>query len=257
MIPSLAPNYRAVVFGASGGVGGAFVRALAGDPRCAAVHAGARRLLDPAAIAADAPDSAAKIAPFVFDLTDEASIAASADRLFSGAPESAPDLVIVATGVLHAQGMSPEKSFRALDPAVLARAYAVNAIGPALIAKHFLPLLPRGRKAVFAALSARVASISDNRAGGWHAYRASKAALNMLIRNCAIELALKNKSAVCVTLHPGTVDTALSAPFRAGVPSQQLVAPETSAANLLRVIDGLGPTDSGRLFAWDGQAIPF
>lgn len=139
----------------------------------------------------------------------------------------------------------------------MARLYAINAIGPALIAKHMLPLLPRARKSVFAALSARVGSIADNRLGGWHGYRASKAALNQLIRTCAIEMAIKNKRAICVTLHPGTVDTRLSQPFQSGLAPERLFTPEVSAARLLDVIDALTPAHSGQLFAWDGQPIPF
>ena len=120
-----------------------------------------------------------------------------------------------------------------------------------------LPLLPRDRKAVFAALSARVGSIADNQVGGWHSYRASKAALNMIIRTLAIELARRNPSAVCVGLHPGTVDTGLSAPFQRGVPADRLFSAERAADQLLTVIDNLTPQSSGGLFAWDGSAIPF
>lgn len=127
---------------------------------------------------------------------------------------------------------------------------------PALVAKHFLPLLARDRKSVFAALSARVGSISDNQLGGWHAYRASKAALNMLLRTFAIELARRNPRAVCVGLHPGTVDTGLSAPFQANVPEGKLFTPDFAAARLLEVVDRLKPDDSGHVFAWDGQLIP-
>lgn len=237
-------GYKAMVFGASGGVGAALVRALADDPRCAGVQALARKSLA----------SAPKITAHSFDLEDEASIC-EAVRLASAC--GPPDLAIVATGLLHDGHMQPEKTFRALDPALLAKAYAINAIGPALIARHVLPLLPRDSKSVFAALSARVGSISDNRTGGWHAYRASKAALNMLVRTCAIELRVKNPAALCVTLHPGTVDTTMSKPFQANVPAPRLFAPETAAAHLLTVIDRLTPADSGQLFAWDGAAIPF
>jgi NAD(P)-dependent dehydrogenase (short-subunit alcohol dehydrogenase family) len=240
---SLREGYRALVFGASGGVGGALVRALAADPRCHVVHAAARR---PVA-------EEAKIVPLTFALEDEASIAACVAQ----AAEQGPlDLVILATGLLHDDRIKPEKTWRAIDPEALAKAFAVNAIGPALVAKHALDHLPREGKAVFAALSARVGSIADNRLGGWHAYRASKAALNMLVKNLAIELARRNRDAVCVTLHPGTVDTALSAPFQSGR-RDGLFSPEESAAHLLGVIDRLGGEDSGGLFAWDGQAIPF
>ncbi len=165
------------------------------------------------------------------------------------------DLVIVATGVLQPDGRPPEKSWRDLDPASLARIFALNASGPALVAKHFLPLLPREGRAVFAALSARVGSIGDNRLGGWYGYRASKAALNMLLRTLAIELARKRPDAVCVGLHPGTVDTALSRPFQRNVPTDKLFTPADSARSLLRVLDKLDPEDSGGCFAWDGQRI--
>ncbi len=245
VLTSFGPSYRAAVFGASGGIGAAFVALLQNDENCAAIHAGARI----------APEAGAKLLPFAFDLEDEASIAAAAQEIAAQSPEL--DLVIVATGILHGEALSPEKTMRALNGADLAKLYAINAIGPALVAKHVLPLLPRDRKSVFAALSARVGSIADNRRGGWHSYRASKAALNQLIRTCAIELAMKNKRAICVTLHPGTVDTALSRPFQAAVPPEQLFSASTSAAHLLNVVDGLAPSQSGQLLAWDGKIIPF
>jgi NAD(P)-dependent dehydrogenase (short-subunit alcohol dehydrogenase family) len=164
--------------------------------------------------------------------------------------------VIVATGLLHADGVTPERSNAALDPRQLMRLFAINAVGPALIAKHVLPLLPRGERSVFAALSARVGSIGDNRLGGWHSYRASKAALNMLIRTLAIELERTRPQAILVGLHPGTVDTELSKPFQRGVPEGRLFTPDQSAERLLAVVDGLEPEDSGGVFAWDGQRIP-
>lgn len=241
---SLPANYRAVVFGASGGIGGALVDHLSGDPRCGVMYAGGRSAIE-------AADNAV---PFRFDLLDENSIAEAAKRIGEDGPL---DLVVVATGVLHGNGLKPEKTYRSLDPETMAAAFAVNATGPALIAKHFLPLLARDRKAIFAAVSARVGSVSDNRLGGWHAYRASKAALNMLIRNFAIELALRNKHAVCVALHPGTVDTALSKPFQAGVAAEKLFTPSQSAAAMLKVLDGATAERSGTLVAWDGQTIPF
>ena len=216
----IAPTYaRAAVIGASGGIGAAFVAAL--------TAAGSE------VIALSRAD---------LDITDETSIAAAAARI--GAPL---DLVIVATGLLHGNGVAPEKAMRDLSAATLARYFAVNATGPALVAKHFLPLLARDRRAVFAALSARVGSISDNRLGGWYGYRASKAALNQLIRTLAIELARTRPEALCVALHPGTVDTGLSQPFQRGVPD--LFTPERSAAAMLAVLAGLTPADSGGCFA--------
>lgn len=242
---SFQKGMRVAVFGATGGIGAALVDLLAADDQVALVYAGARA---PAHAIRD------KVVPVHFELTDEASIANAAGRVSA---DGALDLVIVATGVLHGAALQPEKTWRDISPEAFAHAFAVNATGPALIAKHFLPLLARDRRAVFAALSARVGSIEDNRLGGWAAYRASKAALHQIIRTCAIELARKNKAALCVALHPGTVDTPLSAPFQRGVAPEKLFAPSFSAERLIEVIDGLSPADSGQAYAWDGARIPF
>lgn len=237
---------RAVVFGATGGIGAALVAQLEQSARYGAIHAGGRSLPTiklPAAL------------PFTFDLTDEASIALAAKAIGAAGPV---DLAIVATGMLHTGGPDmPEKSWRSLDGAAMDRVFTVNTIGPALIAKHFLPLLRRDRRSVFAALSARVGSIADNRSGGWHSYRASKAALNMLIKNFAIELAPRHPQGIVVAIHPGTVDTALSRPFQRNVPPGRLLQPRQSAAHILSVIDSLSPADSGGLFAWSGERLEF
>ena len=182
------------------------------------------------------------------DLTDPASIIASAAAL-----TAAPDLVIVATGVLHAEALVPERELRQLSAGAFAQAFAVNAIGPALIAQAFLPLLPKDRKTVFAALSARVGSIADNRLGGWHAYRASKAALNQVLRTIAIEQTRKNPLSVVLGLHPGTADTGLSKPFQRSV--KTLFTARESAAHLLGVIDAATPAQSGRVFDWQGAEV--
>ncbi len=250
-LPSLGESFNAVVIGATGGIGGAFVDALAADPGCARLFALARR---PARSASTGARS--NVVSLDVDIEDEASIAAAAAEV-SAASEGL-HLVIVATGILHDDDtLHPEKSWRHVDPAALERVFRVNAIGPALIAKHFLPLLADDRKAVFAALGARVGSISDNRLGGWHAYCASKAALHMLVRTDAIELARRKPDALCVALHPGTVVTRLSAPFRANVPPNTLVPAKNAAARLLGVLDGLEASDSGYLFDWDGSRVPF
>lgn len=243
---SFSPDLRAVVFGAGGGLGGAIVELLASSPRVAKVYALTR---------ASAPLVHPKVEAHRFELQDEESIAAAASRCKAEGPVH---LVFVATGVLHAgAGLQPEKTWRSLSAQSLALSFATNAIGPALIAKYFLEVLATREKAVFAALSARVGSIEDNRLGGWHAYRASKAALNMLIRTCAVELARRNPKALCIALHPGTVDTALSRPFQARVPDGTLFAPRYAAQALLGVIDSLDGAQSGNAFAWDGQRIPF
>jgi NAD(P)-dependent dehydrogenase (short-subunit alcohol dehydrogenase family) len=223
---------RAVVIGAGGGIGAALAAALTAQ---------GHRVL---------PLGRATAPPL--DLLDEAAIAAAAAHAAALGP---PALVIDASGFLHGAGFSPEKSWRELDPAHLAHAFALNAIGPALLMKHFLPLLPRTGRPVFATLSARVGSIGDNRLGGWYAYRASKAALNQLVRTASVELRRRAPNAVCVALHPGTVDTPLSAPFaRAGL---EVRPPEEAAADLLRVIAGLTAAESGGFLDHKGLPVPW
>jgi NAD(P)-dependent dehydrogenase (short-subunit alcohol dehydrogenase family) len=188
------------------------------------------------------------------DIESEESIAAAAAQLVEGAPLR---FILVATGLLHDTALQPEKTYRTLDPEHLVRSFRVNAIGPALVGKHVLPLVPKAGKSVFAVLSARVGSIEDNRLGGWYGYRASKAALNQFVRTIAIELSRQRPEAVCVALHPGTVDTALSHPFQTGITIQKMFAPAHAAERLLAVTDALTAAHSGQFFAWDGQPIPF
>lgn len=218
---------RALVLGASGGIGGALVSALQGHGEVV----GLSRREDG------------------FDVTDETSIAPA-----FGALEGSFDLILVATGALYLDGVGPEKSLRALDPAVLARQLAVNAIGPALVIKHALRLMPRDRIAKLAVLSARVGSIGDNALGGWYGYRAAKAALNQLVHTAAIEAARTHPQSVLVALHPGTVETGLSPRDRAGHPS---VSPAVAAGHLLAVLGRLGPADSGGFFDWQGKVVPW
>ena len=225
----------AVVVGASGGIGAALVEALVEEGGFDTVHHFSR--------SARGDDH--------LDLDDEASIAAAARRVAANPPA----LVLVATGLLHEGGHLPEKAMRDLDAAWLARQFAVNAIGPALVAKHFLPIMPRTGRCVFAALSARVGSIGDNKLGGWYGYRAAKAALNQLIRTAAIEERRRNGRSIVVGLHPGTVDTPLSQPFQANVRPDQLFTPARAAVQLLDVIDGLKAPDSGKVFDWEGKEV--
>ncbi|MFN9497102.1 MAG: SDR family NAD(P)-dependent oxidoreductase [Sphingomonadales bacterium] len=233
----------ACVFGASGGIGRALCEGLAARGT-QVIYAGSRGGTGP---------EGEGIRPFAFDLADEASIAAAAEAM----RDDPPEWVIVATGVLTLpDGTGPERSFKRLEAAAMAEVFALNTIGPALIAKHMLALMPRTKPFVFAALSARVGSISDNRLGGWHSYRASKAALNMLLRNFALEAARTHPEGVVVGLHPGTVDSALSQPFQSGLAEGQLTTPGDAAANLLGVLAGLGPEHSGRVFDFRGEEIP-
>lgn len=241
---SLTAPLRCCVIGASGGIGAALTAALAASPDVATVYSLSRR---PRGLAQP------RVSPAHVDIVDETSIAQVATRIRDEGPL---DLVIVATGVLHDEHVQPEKRWEALTADGLAHAFSINAIGPTLCAKHFLPVMRMDARSVFAALSARVGSIEDNRSGGWYGYRASKAALNMLVKTLALELARRNPQGVCVALHPGTVDTGLSRPFQRGVAAERLFEPDTAAAHLLRVIDGLTRADSGQVFAWDGSRIP-
>ncbi|MCM8558520.1 SDR family oxidoreductase [Sphingomicrobium sediminis] len=187
------------------------------------------------------------------DFLEPATIEAAASALEAQGPF---DAVIIASGILHSDAFGPEKSWRMLDADPLTTTFAINTIGPALVARHFIPLLPRKERFLFAALSARVGSISDNRIGGWYGYRASKAALNQIIRTLAIELGRTHKEGVIAALHPGTVDTKLSEPFQGNVPDKQLFSPEKSANHLLDVLSGLTPEDSGGHFDWAGEPVP-
>jgi NAD(P)-dependent dehydrogenase (short-subunit alcohol dehydrogenase family) len=243
MVDPVQDFETAAVFGASGGIGAALVRALV-DAGLGRIYAGSRSGVVP---------EGNGIVPFRFDFDDPASLALAAENM----AEQPPQLVIVATGVLTLpDGAGPERSYKQLEAATMERVLRLNTIGPALVARHMLPLFRRDRRCVFAALSARVGSIGDNRIGGWHSYRASKAALNMLVKNFAIELGRTHKQAVAVSLHPGTVDTALSAPFQGNVPASQLTQADEAARNLLSVIAKLTSDDSGYQFDWRGERVP-
>ena len=219
---------HALVLGASGGIGAALVAHL--RARGDQVTALSRR--------ADG-----------FDLTDEASIVAHLAAL------SGPyDLIFIATGALELQGRAPERTLRALDPAALAAQFALNATGPALVVKHALRLLPKDAPTRLAVLSARVGSIGDNGLGGWYAYRAAKAALNQLIHTAAIEIARSHPQAVLACLHPGTVATPLTQKYAGNHPT---VTPDQAAANLMSVLEGLTPDQTGGFFDWQGKTIPW
>ena len=231
----------AVIVGAGGGIGRALVTSLLTTGGHDQVHALSRR---------GTADPDPRVCSGTIDITEEDTIRSAATRVGTDI-----DLVVVATGILHEDGLQPERALRELDPARLARIFAINTIGPALVLKHFVPLLARDRRAVVAVLSARVGSISDNRSGGWYGYRASKAALNMIVRSAAIELSRTRAESICVGLHPGTVDTGLSKPFQARVLPERLFRPDFAAARLLDVIGGLTSAETGRCFAWDATEI--
>ncbi len=235
MLTSFQNNSLAIVIGSTGGIGAAVLEQLQADSQFTHVVALSRATVP------------------ALDLMDEASIAEAARRISAlGLPIR---LLIDATGILSGTDYQPEKSLGQLDAAHMAHSFAINAIGPALLMKHFLPLLPKEGKAVFASLSAKVGSIGDNRLGGWYSYRASKAALNQLVHTAAIELRRRAPEAVCVVLHPGTVATDLSSPFaKTGL---VMLTPAESANRLLNVVDGLTAKDSGGFFNHDGGELPW
>jgi NAD(P)-dependent dehydrogenase (short-subunit alcohol dehydrogenase family) len=241
----LGDHLSVAVFGAGGGIGKSFVENLAGNAMVGNIYAFSRSV---PAVSYD------RVTGHDLNIEDEASIEQAVEIIDDGGPLH---LAIVASGMLHDEIAQPEKRARDLSAPAMEHVFRINTIGPALVAKHVLPRLARDRKTVFAALSARVGSISDNQLGGWHSYRASKAALNMLIRTHAIELAYRNPKAVCVALHPGTVDTGLSEPFQRNVEQNKLFTPDFAVDRMLGVLDGLTPADTGGFFAWDGQPIPF
>ena len=243
LLNSFPARCNVAVIGASGGIGQAMLELLSADPRVARTLAFSRT----------EPGTALPGVEYGhIDLDDESTIAAAS----SASRNDALDLIIVTTGILWSgDRLRPEKAMKELDPDALSRVFAVNATGPALVAKHFLPKLRKGSKSLFAALSARVGSNGDNRRGGWYAYRASKAALNMLLKTLSIEHARQWPDSVVVGLHPGTVDTGLSQPYTSRTPEASLFTPAVSARHLLHVMDGLAPQDTGNVFAWDGKRI--
>lgn len=229
---SFPPGFRALVIGSSGAIGAAFTSLLEGHAACAGVD-GLNRRSQPA-----------------IDFADENSIAAAAASLADRAPYH---LIINAAGLLHTPRFMPEKRLASLSYDQMFETFRVNAFGPAMVLRHFSGLLD-SQRGVLAVLSAKVGSIEDNRLGGWYSYRASKAALNMLLKTAAIEVKRTRPNAVLVALHPGTVDSALSGPYRGAEIGR---TPVEAAGDMLRVIDGLTPQDSGRFYAYDGTRLPW
>ncbi|WP_170385981.1 SDR family NAD(P)-dependent oxidoreductase [Ruegeria atlantica] len=219
---------KALIIGASGGIGQAVCKYLKGQ--------GA----DVTTLSRSADG---------FDLTDPDGVHRTLDKI------SGPfNLIFVASGALEINGAEPEKTLRTLAAQAMMDQFALNAVGPALILSHASRLLPRDRRAVFAVLSARVGSIGDNRLGGWVSYRASKAAVNQIVHTGAIELARTHKQAICVALHPGTVKTQFTRKYLGRHPA---VSPDTAAANLMSVIQRLTPEDNGGFYDWAGKPVPW
>jgi len=244
---SFGNDVSAAVIGASGGIGSELVEALCKLPSVTRIYAFSRT---------KPQFSNPKIFASTIDLEKENTVAAAAGAI--GAENSALDIVIVASGILHKQGfLAPERSLKDVDPESLSAAFRVNTAGPLLIAKHFHPLLPKTKKSVFAALSARVGSIEDNHLGGWYSYRVSKAGLNMGIKTLSVELTRLRPLATCVGLHPGTVATKLSEPFLGRAHKGHVFTPDVASTNLLQVISTLNQKDSGFVLDWSGKRVPY
>jgi len=232
VLDSFPEGFRALILGASGAIGTALLQQLQTTPRCGQVTGISRSTL-----------------PYL-DFDDESSVKAAANALSTKGPFH---LIVNATGLLHSPLFMPEKKLEQLTYQQLTATFRINTFGPALVIANFAPLLD-SKRSVMAVMSAKVGSIQDNKLGGWYSYRASKAALNMLLRSAAIEIRRRNPQAVLVALHPGTVNSRLSRPFqgtRIGRPASD------AAADLLCVLNGLKPDDSGRFYSYLGEQLPW
>jgi NAD(P)-dependent dehydrogenase (short-subunit alcohol dehydrogenase family) len=244
----------ALIVGANRGIGLGFVERLLTDDRLSRLYATYR---DPNT----ATDLLAlnqkhdKLVCFQMEATQEGDVAQVAAKI--QAQRDALHLVVNCVGVLHNGDLQPEKSLRQIDADKLLQYFQVNSIPAILLAKHLQPLLKASDRSVFATISAKIGSIEDNRIGGWYGYRASKAALNMLLKTVSIEYSRKNPHTIVVALHPGTTDTDLSKPFQRNVPPEKLFSVNRTVTQLLSIIDGLTENQSGSFFSWDGSLLPW
>jgi NAD(P)-dependent dehydrogenase (short-subunit alcohol dehydrogenase family) len=244
----------ALVIGASQGIGLGFVRNLLNNPQISKVYATYRSQASASDLLSLAQDSG-QVHCLKADTTQEEQIAACCEQIKASGDRL--HWVINCVGILHEGDIQPEKALRQLDADQLTRYFQVNSIGPALWAKHLLPLMKHSDRSLLATLSAKVGSIGDNRLGGWYGYRASKAALNMLLKTAAIEYRRRSPNTIVVALHPGTTDTKLSEPFQRNVAPEKLFSVDRTVAQLLAVLEGLDSDDSGQFFSWDGTVIPW
>lgn len=245
---------RALIVGASRGIGLALVDSLLARPDTDHVYAAARRATQSQGLTDLESRHPGRVTLIDVDISDESTIESCIDEIRQTAAQL--DWVVNTVGLLHDDdGVRPERRLSEVNARNILRSMSVNCVGPVLLAKHVASLLPRSTPCVYATLSARVGSIEDNRLGGWYAYRASKAAQNMLTKTLSIELKRRHKAIRCVALHPGTVDTDLSAPFSAN--SKKLFSTQMAAGYLMDVLDNLNDDDNGKFLAWDGQTIPW
>ena len=244
LLNSFGNNTRVCVIGSSGGLGNAFVQTLEKEDNIGSIFAMSR---------VRSAIYGHKVEHINIDLEDEESIIRASKQID---PQTI-DLVIVATGILQNSDVTAEKRISQIDSDAILKVFKINAVGPMLVMKHFLKLINPSSRSIFAFLSAKVGSISDNQLGGWASYRTSKAALNMLAKTASIETKRTHPNCITVTLHPGTVDTNLSKPFQRGVPSDKLFSPEYAVENLLNVIDNLSEKNIGQFISWDGELLKY
>lgn len=248
-------NGNALIVGASLGIGLGFVQKLLQDDRFAKIYATYRQPESASELLALKDEYSDRLTCLVMDITDESQIVEVVQQI--SATVNKLHLVVNCVGLLHEDSLQPEKSLKRINPEYLMRYFQVNSIGAILLAKHLLPLFRHHERSFFLSISAKVGSISDNQLGGWYGYRASKAALNMLMRTAAIEYKRTSPKTVVVMLHPGTTDTRLSRPFQANVPAEKLFSVERTVNQLLAVIEQLQDSDSGQFFSWDGSRLPW
>lgn len=246
-MPDFAKNSTAVILGASGGIGNAFVQHLASTGKFSKIFTLSRKQHD------QSPADDPAIVRIQITGYDDTSLQVAAQTIRDQTDDI--NFALAATGFLHDQTVRPEKSLGQINEAALHKLFAANTVVPIIFAKHFAKLMAKVQPAVLAAISARVGSISDNRLGGWYAYRASKSALNMLYKNLAIEMKRVNPNLIVSLLHPGTTDTALSRPFQANVADEKLFNPAKTAAYLYDVIRAMDNSGSGMFYGWDGKLI--
>jgi NAD(P)-dependent dehydrogenase (short-subunit alcohol dehydrogenase family) len=244
-----------LIVGASQGIGLGFVRKLLQDGRIAKIYATYRRKVSADELLTLKSEYPEKICCLEVDVTDEGQISQAAVCIAEEVGKL--HLVVNCAGILHEGSIQPEKSLKHIDPEHLLRYFQVNSISSLLLAKHLLPLFRHGEKSILAAISAKVGSIGDNQLGGWYGYRASKAALNMFMRNVAIEYRRTSPRTIVTMLHPGTTDTRLSQPFQKNVSVEKLFSVERTVTQLLEVIENLDEDDSGQFFSWDGSRLPW
>ncbi|MEI1373032.1 SDR family oxidoreductase [Nostoc sp. UHCC 0926] len=253
-IDEINPVY-ALIVGANRGIGLGFVKKLLEDDRITKVYATYRQPESASDLIALAGEHSQRLICLEMDITDELQIVEAVQKIHTQVDKL--HLVVNCVGLLHEDTLQPEKSLRQINSENLLRYFQINSVGAVLLAKHLLPLFRHGERSVLATISAKLGSIGDNQLGGWYGYRASKAALNMLMRTAAIEYKRSCPKALIVTLHPGTTDTRLSRPFQRNVPAEQLFSVERTVTQLLAVIEQLQEGDSGQFFSWNGSRLPW